>query len=106
MLKVHASNYRIVGFTEEAALTELVALGREHGLLVMNDLGSGALVDVTRFGLPYEPTVSETIRAGADVAMVSGDKLLGGPQCGILLGKVESIARMASHPLFPRPASR
>ena len=100
LLKVHASNYRIVGFTEETALPELVALGREHGLLVMDDLGSGALVDVTRFGLPYEPTVLETIKAGADVAMVSGDKLLGGPQCGILLGRAAPIAQMASHPLF------
>ena len=100
LLKVHASNYRIIGFTQEASLAELVALGQECGLLVMNDLGSGALVDVTRFGLPYEPTVSETIKAGTDVAMVSGDKLLGGPQCGILLGKAEPIGRMASHPLF------
>ncbi len=100
LLKVHASNYRIVGFTQEASLPELVALGREHGLLVMNDLGSGALIDVTRYGLPYEPTVAETIRAGVDMAMVSGDKLLGGPQCGILLGRAAPIARMASHPLF------
>ena len=100
LLKVHASNYRIIGFTQEASLPELVALGRETGLLVMNDLGSGALVDVTHFGLPYEPTVAETIKAGVDVAMVSGDKLLGGPQCGIILGKAAPIARMASHPLF------
>ena len=100
LLKVHASNYRIIGFTEEASLPELVALGQEHGLLVMNDLGSGALVDVTRFGLPYEPTVTEMIKAGVDVAMVSGDKLLGGPQCGILLGKAAPISLMASHPLF------
>ena len=100
LLKVHASNYRIIGFTEEASPPELVALGQEHGLLVMNDLGSGALVDVTRFGLPYEPTVTEMIKAGVDVAMVSGDKLLGGPQCGILLGKAAPISLMASHPLF------
>ncbi len=100
LLKVHASNYKIIGFTEEAPLAELAALGRERGLLVMNDLGSGALVDVTRFGLPYEPTVGETIKAGVDVAMVSGDKLLGGPQCGILLGRAEPISRMAAHPLF------
>ena len=100
LLKVHASNYRIVGFTEETPLTQLVKLGQERGLLVMNDLGSGALVDVTAYGLPYEPTVQETIRAGVDVAMVSGDKLLGGPQCGILVGKSASIASMAAHPLF------
>ena len=100
LLKVHASNYRIVGFTEETPLTELVQLGQERGLLVMNDLGSGALIDVTQYGLPYEPTVQETIKAGVDVAMVSGDKLLGGPQCGILVGKSEPVARMGAHPLF------
>ena len=100
LLKVHASNYRIVGFTAEVTMAELAELGREHGLPVMNDLGSGALIDLTRFGLPQEPTVSETIKAGADVATVSGDKLLGGPQCGILLGKAEPIKRMAANPLF------
>ena len=66
----------------------------------MNDLGSGALVDVTQYSLPYEPTVQETVKAGVDVAMVSGDKLLGGPQCGILVGKSEHLARMAAHPLY------
>ncbi len=100
LLKVHASNYKIVGFTSETSVSELAGLGRERGLLVMNDLGSGALVDVTRFGLPYEPTVQETIKAGADIVTVSGDKLLGGPQCGMLLGKAEPIARMAASPLF------
>ena len=100
LLKVHASNYKIIGFTQEASVAELVTLGQAHGLLVMNDLGSGALVDVTRYGLPYEPTVSETIKAGVGVAMVSGDKLLGGPQCGILVGKAGPISLMAAHPLF------
>jgi L-seryl-tRNA(Ser) seleniumtransferase len=100
LLKVHASNYRIVGFTAEATLAELAKLGRENGLTVMNDLGSGALIDLTRFGLPNEPTVSETIKAGTDVATVSGDKLLGGPQCGILLGKAEPIQQMAANPLY------
>ena len=100
LLKVHQSNYKIVGFTSETSVSELTGLGRERGLLVMNDLGSGAFVDVTRFGLPQEPTVQETIKAGADVVMVSGDKLLGGPQCGILLGKAEPIGRMAVSPLF------
>ncbi len=100
LLKVHASNYKIVGFTSETSVTELAGLGRERGLLVMNDLGSGALVDVTRFGLPQEPTVQETIRAGADIVTVSGDKLLGGPQCGIILGKSGPIGRMAASPLF------
>jgi len=100
LLKVHASNYKIVGFTSETSVAELVQLGKERGLLTMNDLGSGAFVDVTRFGLPHEPTVQETIKAGADIATVSGDKLLGGPQCGIILGKAEPIKRMAANPLF------
>ncbi len=100
LLKVHQSNYKIVGFASETSVAELASLGKERGLLVMSDLGSGALVDVTRFGLPSEPTVQETIKAGADVVMVSGDKLLGGPQCGILLGKAEPIGRMAVSPLF------
>ena len=100
LLKVHPSNYKIVGFTEEASVAELAELGRERGLLVMSDLGSGALVDLTRYGLPPEPTVQETIKAGADVVMVSGDKLLGGPQCGIILGKSGPVGRMAASPLF------
>jgi L-seryl-tRNA(Ser) seleniumtransferase len=100
LLKVHASNYKIVGFTSETSVSELAELGRERGLLTMNDLGSGALMDVSRFGLPPEPTVQETIRAGADVVMVSGDKLFGGPQCGMILGKAEPIGRMAANPLF------
>jgi L-seryl-tRNA(Ser) seleniumtransferase len=100
LLKVHASNYKIIGFTAETSVAELAHLGKERGLLVMNDLGSGALVDMTCFGLPYEPTVQETIKAGADIATVSGDKLLGGPQCGIILGKAEPIGRIAASPLF------
>ena len=100
LLKVHASNYKIVGFTSETSVSELAGLAKERGLLVMHDLGSGALVDVSRFGLPPEPTVSETLKAGADVVMVSGDKLLGGPQCGILVGRAEPIGRMAANPLF------
>ncbi len=100
LLKVHTSNYRIVGFTEEVDLAALAALGREYGLPVMNDLGSGALTDLTRWGLPYEPTVGEAIKSGADVATVSGDKLLGGPQCGIILGRAEMVGRMAANPLY------
>jgi len=100
LLKVHASNYKIIGFTSATSVAELVGLSRERGLLTMNDLGSGALIDVTRFGLPYEPTVQETIKAGADIVTVSGDKLLGGPQCGIILGKAGPIGRMAANPLF------
>ena len=100
LLKVHASNYRIVGFHSEVSASELAALGRERGLPVMEDLGSGALIDLTRWGLPHEPTVAETVRAGIDVVAFSGDKLLGGPQCGLLIGKEDALSRMARHPLF------
>lgn len=100
LLKVHASNYRIIGFTAEATREELSALARERGLVLMEDLGSGALVDLARYGLPPEPTVAGAIAAGVDVVAFSGDKLLGGPQCGLLVGKRTLIARMTSHPLF------
>jgi len=99
LLHVHASNYRIVGFTHEVGLEELVALGREHGLPVMSDLGSGFLVDLSRFGYPYEPTVQETVGAGVDVVTFSGDKLLGGPQAGIIVGRREVVDRMKKNPL-------
>ena len=100
LLKVHPSNYKIVGFTEEASVAELATLAQERGLVLMNDLGSGALVDLTAYGLPPEPTVPETLAAGADVVTVSGDKLLGGPQCGLILGKRELIERLGANPLF------
>jgi len=100
LLKVHASNFQIVGFTGSVALSDLARLGRERGVLVMEDLGSGALVDLSPYGLPPEPTVGVSIKHGADIVAYSGDKLLGGPQCGILLGKNDFIGQMAAHPLF------
>jgi L-seryl-tRNA(Ser) seleniumtransferase len=100
LLRVHPSNFRIVGFTEEVSLPEMVALGRQRCVPVMDDLGSGALIDLTRYGLVAEPTVQESIRAGADVVTFSGDKLLGGPQCGLILGRKEALDRMRSHPLM------
>jgi L-seryl-tRNA(Ser) seleniumtransferase len=100
LLRVHPSNFRIVGFTEEPSLAELAGLGRERGIPVMDDLGSGALVDLTRYGLVAEPTVHASVAAGADVVTFSGDKLLGGPQGGLVIGRKELVARMKRHPLM------
>jgi len=99
ILKVHSSNYRVVGFTQEVPLAELVDLGRRHGVPVLEDQGSGVLVDLARFGLPGEPTMASSVAAGADLVSASGDKLLGGPQAGILAGTRDVIARLKKHPL-------
>ncbi len=99
ILKVHPSNYRIVGFTSEVALDELVALGRKHGVPVMEDLGSGALIDLAAYGLPREPVVAERVAAGADLVTFSGDKLLGGPQAGLIVGQRGLIDRIRRNPL-------
>ncbi|AGB42062.1 seryl-tRNA(Sec) selenium transferase [Halobacteroides halobius DSM 5150] len=99
LLKVHTSNYEVVGFTKEVSLKGLVELGSEHGVPVVEDLGSGILVDLTPWGLSYEPTVQDSIKAGADVVTFSGDKLLGGPQAGIIVGKKEYIDQMKTHSL-------
>jgi L-seryl-tRNA(Ser) seleniumtransferase len=99
ILRVHHSNYRIIGFAEEPGIAELVALGRMHNLPVVDDLGSGALVDLREFGLETEPLVSESVAAGADLVCFSGDKLIGGPQSGIIVGKAEFIQRVKKNPL-------
>lgn len=99
LLKVHTSNYRVVGFTQEVELSDLVGLGAQHGVPVMEDQGSGVLVDLRTWGLPYEPTVGESVAAGADVVTCSGDKLLGGPQAGIIAGKRDVIQTLKKHPL-------
>ena len=99
LLKVHTSNYRIVGFTESVAINELVPLAQERGIPVIEDLGSGVLIDLSKYGITYEPTVQDSIRAGADVVCFSGDKLLGGPQAGIIIGKKKYIDKMKKNQL-------
>lgn len=99
ILRAHSSNFRIVGFTAEPEVSELVALGRQYGVPMFDDLGSGALLDTAAYGLGHEPTVQESIAAGAGLVAFSGDKLLGGPQAGILVGEADLISRLRRHPL-------
>lgn len=99
LLKVHTSNYRIVGFTDTVPVAELVPLGEKYDIPVVEDLGSGVLIDLAKYGLEHEPTVQESIQAGADVVCFSGDKLLGGPQAGIIIGKKKYIDRMKKNQL-------
>src|SRR5262245_56551360 len=100
LLQVHSSNYRISGFTKSVPLADLVALGKKHNLKVIDDIGSGALIDFSRFGFAGEPVARQSITAGADLVLFSGDKLLGGPQAGIIAGKKVHIQRIEKDPLM------
>ena len=99
LLRVHTSNFRVVGFTESVPLADMVALAQEHNLLVLDDVGSGCLLDTTQFGLGPEPRVQDSVAIGVDLTFFSGDKLLGGPQAGIVVGRSDLIAKMGRHPL-------
>lgn len=100
LLRVHTSNYRVVGFTQAVSLPDLVALGRRANLPVIDDLGSGALLDCASWGFPDEPPVRESVAAGADLVCFSGDKLLGGPQAGIIIGRTDLVRRIEANPLM------
>jgi L-seryl-tRNA(Ser) seleniumtransferase len=100
LLKVHTSNYRIVGFTEEVPAPELVALGKKYNVPVIEDLGSGSIIDLAPWGLPHEPTVPEVVSSGVDVITFSGDKLLGGGQAGFVIGAADCIESIAKNPLY------
>ncbi len=99
IVRAHASNYRIVGFTAAVPLGDLTALAHEHGLVVLDDLGSGALIDTAQFGLAREPMPQASLAEGADLVLFSGDKLLGGPQAGIIIGRADLVAMLKRHPL-------
>jgi L-seryl-tRNA(Ser) seleniumtransferase len=100
IMRVHPSNYRVVGFTSEPGLKEMAELAHRRNVLLIDDLGAGALLDLEQFGLPHEPTVRESIEAGADVVLFSGDKLIGASQAGIIVGRKELIAKLRKHPLM------
>jgi L-seryl-tRNA(Ser) seleniumtransferase len=100
LMRVHHSNYRVSGFTESASLDELVTLGRKHSLPVVDDIGSGAMIDFARFGLPGDPVIDQSLATGADLVLFSGDKLLGGPQAGVIVGKKNLVQRIEKDPLM------
>jgi len=100
IMRAHTSNYRIVGFTHQPKLSELISLAHAHGCLFIDDVGSGALLDLSEYGIEDEPLVRDSVAAGADLVLFSGDKLLGGPQCGIMVGKKPPIERLLRHPLM------
>ena len=98
-MHAHPSNFKIIGFTEEPELKEIAELAHKAGIFVVDDLGSGALFDTAKYGLAHEPTVQESLAAGVDMVCFSGDKLLGGPQAGIIIGRKDLIDKIKKHPL-------
>lgn len=100
LLKVHQSNYRVIGFTEEVPIEQLVKLGKEYKIPVVTDLGSGCMIDLTKYGVRGEPTVQEVVRTGADIVTFSGDKLLGGPQAGIIIGREKLMRKIQKNPML------
>ncbi len=100
LMHAHTSNFKVVGFTHKPAIEELVALGNKHKIPVIDDIGSGAMVDFSKYGLDGEPVVAQRVAAGADVVLFSGDKLLGGPQCGIIVGRKKWIDKISKHPMM------
>lgn len=99
LMRVHSSNFKQIGFVQQPTLPELVSLAHERGLLAVDDLGSGTLIETAQFGLDHEPTIQESLAAGVDLVCFSGDKLLGGPQAGLILGKAEAVGQLKAHPL-------
>jgi L-seryl-tRNA(Ser) seleniumtransferase len=99
IMRAHSSNFRLIGFTTEPALSDMASLAHQYGIPLVDDLGSGALIDTAEFGLQHEPMVQESLAAGADLVCFSGDKLVGGPQAGIIIGKADLVARIKKHPL-------
>jgi L-seryl-tRNA(Ser) seleniumtransferase len=100
ILRVHQSNYRIVGFTSEPSIEEMAQVARERNIPLIDDIGSGALVEIGDFGLEHEPLVQDSVKAGADVVCFSGDKLIGGPQAGVIVGRSAAIERIKKNPLM------
>ena len=99
-MKIHCSNYQIAGFSESATISELAEVAAKHNLILIDDIGSGALFDYTQYGIQDEPVPTESLKHGSDVVLFSGDKLLGGPQCGIIVGRQECLDRINQHPLM------